>query len=77
MRHLNPELERLEERIAPCVDTICLGLNLFGACNGDAGENSGDGHSEGDSGNGSCEGSGSGSSRSGNESSCSASSKSS
>ena len=75
MRHLNPELERLEERAAPCLGLpVCL--NLCGG-GGDAGENSGDDCSEGDSGNGSHEGSGTASSKSGNESSCSESSKSS
>lgn len=79
MMHLNPELERLEERIAPCYGTICVGLcGAGGDHDGDEGHESGDGHSEGNSGNGSHEGSnGTGSSGSGHESSGSHSSKSS
>ena len=67
MKHLNPDLERLEERVAPCIGGIGIGV-----CVGAVLEvnNSGDGHSEGNSGNGSFEGSnGTGSSGSGHESS--------
>jgi hypothetical protein len=44
MRHLNPEIERLEERVAPCLGLpLCIGL-----CGG--GQESGDGGGDGRSG---------------------------
>jgi hypothetical protein len=64
MKHLNPELERLEERVAPCIGTLC-----FGWCG--AGANEGgqdDGHHCSDS-NGSSQSNHSGSSDSGSKSS--------
>ena len=61
MRHLNPELERLEERIAPCLPpVVCVGLCGAG---GDGG--GGGGGSAGNSGSTN----GSGSSASGSKSS--------
>jgi hypothetical protein len=40
MRHLNPELERLEERVAPC---LSIGLPTIGISLGVCGSNNPDG----------------------------------
>jgi len=38
MKHLNPELERLEQRVAPCVGLpICIGLCGGGQSSGGSG----------------------------------------
>jgi hypothetical protein len=62
MKHLNPELERLEQRVAPCLATLC-----FGWCGGAAEEDHPEEKHSND--NGSDDSNGSGSSESGSKSS--------
>jgi hypothetical protein len=72
MRHLNPELERLEERVAPCLSyglTVCIGLCGGGQESGDGGDDGCSGSSYRSNDGSSC--SGSGSSKSKSHGSCS------
>lgn len=55
MRHLNPELERLEERVAPCsgVHLPLLGISIACQSSGEAGSGSSERSCDGSSASGS------------------------